>query len=147
VARWLARRLAPYGADVVLSPALGGLIIGHEVAEALGVPFRFCERQDGEMVLRRGFTVAAAERVIIVEDVVTTGRSTREVMALATAAGARVAATASILDRSGGSHGLQVPFVSLLRLDLPVAEPASCDLCARGVAIEKPGSRPAVTGR
>ncbi len=129
--------------DSVLAPALGGVIIGHEVAAALDVPFRFTERgADGAMALRRGFHLAPDETVVLVEDVVTTGRSTRETAALAAAAGARVAAVGSILDRSGGAAPFDVPFVSLLRLDLPTWKPEDCPLCREGGTAEKPGSRP-----
>jgi orotate phosphoribosyltransferase len=129
--------------DSVLSPALGGVIIGHEVAAALGAPFRFAEREGGGLRLRRGFSLRAGERIVVVEDVVTTGKSTLETAALAEAAGARVVAIASIIDRSGGRHGFRLPYVSLLALDLPTWEPGECPLCREGgpPAI-KPGSRP-----
>jgi orotate phosphoribosyltransferase len=132
--------------DSVLAPAMGGLLIGHEVAAALGVPFRFSERiADGTMALRRGFALAAGERVAVVEDVVTTGRSTRETIALAEAGGARVVGVGALLDRSGGGEDgspFAVPFVSLARLDLPAWRPEECPRCAAGEPIEKPGSRP-----
>jgi orotate phosphoribosyltransferase len=129
--------------DSVLSPALGGVVIGHEVAAALGVPFRFTERAaGGEMVLRRGFRLAPGEVVTVVEDVVTTGRSTRETIAVALAAGAQVAAVGAILDRSGGAGLFEVPFVSLAGLDLPTWQGADCPLCRDGSVAEKPGSRP-----
>ncbi len=129
--------------DSVLSPALGGVIIGHEVAAALGTPFRFAEREGGGLRLRRGFSLRAGERVVVVEDVVTTGRSTLETAALAEAAGARVVAIASIIDRSGGRHGFRVPYVSLLALDLPAWDPSECPLCRDGgPPAVKPGSRP-----
>jgi orotate phosphoribosyltransferase len=127
---------------------MGGLLIGHEVAAALGVPFRFVEREtaaggEARMTLRRGFALRAGERVAIVEDVVTTGKSTRETAAVAAALGATVVAAAAILDRSGGRFDAGVPFASLARLDLPTWEPAACPLCAEGGRAEKPGSRPA----
>ena len=106
-------------ADSVLSPALGGVIIGHEVASALDVPFRFVEREGSGLALRRGFELATGERVVVVEDVVTTGKSTLETAAVAEAAGALVVAIGSILDRSAGRHGFGVPYASLLALDLP----------------------------
>lgn len=127
----------------VLAPAMGAVLIGHEVAAALGVPFRFTERTgDGEMALRRGFRLAPGERVVIVEDAVTTGRSTRETAELARAAGAEVLAVGAILDRSGGAADLGVPFVALARLDLPTHRPQECPLCAAGEPVVKPGSRP-----
>jgi orotate phosphoribosyltransferase len=138
----LAERLREHAPESVLSPALGGVIIGHEVAAALGVPFRFTERQEGTMALRRGFALGPGERVAVVEDVVTTGKSTRECAALAEAAGARVVAIGSILDRSGGGHGFASPYAALLRLDFPAYPAADCPLCAAGGSPEKPGSRP-----
>jgi orotate phosphoribosyltransferase len=138
----LAERLREHSPESVLSPALGGVIIGHEVASALGVPFRFTERQEGTMALRRGFAIAPAERVAVIEDVVTTGKSTRECAAVAEAAGARVVAIGSILDRSGGQHGFSAPYAALLSLDFPTYPPDSCPLCAAGGTAEKPGSRP-----
>lgn len=132
--------------DSVLAPAMGGLLIGHEVAAALGVPFRFTERDaGGAMALRRGFALAAGEEVAVVEDVVTTGRSTRETIELAEAAGARVVGVGALLDRSGGGEGASpfaVRFVALARLDLPTWRPEECPRCAAGEPVEKPGSRP-----
>ncbi len=138
----LAERLRAFSPESILSPALGGVIIGHEVAAALGVPFRFSERQEGAMTLRRGFVLAPGERVAVIEDVVTTGKSTRECAALATAAGAEVVAIGSILDRSGGQHAFGVPYEALLQLDFPTYPAESCPLCAAGGEAEKPGSRP-----
>lgn len=129
-------------ADSVLSPALGGVIIGHEVAAALGVPFRFAERQGSALVLRRGFALRRGERVVIVEDVVTTGMSTLETAALAAAQGAEVVAVGSLIDRSGGHHGFGMPFAHLLQLELPTWSEGSCPLCAEGSVAVKPGSRP-----
>lgn len=138
----LAAALATTQADSVLAPALGGVIIGHEVAAALGLPFRFAEREDVRMALRRGFALSRGERVVVVEDVVTTGKSTAETIAVATEAGAEVVAVGSIIDRSGRRHGFGVPYVALVSLDLPVYEAAECPLCAAGDAPVKPGSRP-----
>jgi orotate phosphoribosyltransferase len=128
---------------VVLSPALGGVVIGHEVGRALGVRALFAERQDGVLTLRRGFTLSESDRVLVVEDVLTTGGSTRETMQVATAAGARVVGVASIVDRSGGLAVFDVPYHALLAVDLPTYEPADCPLCAQGLPVVKPGSRPA----
>jgi len=141
VGQSLAALLSPYEPQSVLAPALGGLIIGYEVARALQVPFRFSERKGGEMMLRRGFRMEQDERVVIVEDVVTTGRSTLETVALAKAAGARVTALASIIDRSGGSTGFDRPYESLLAVDLGTWDPDECPLCAGGVETDAPGSR------
>lgn len=138
----LADALRAYAPDSVLAPALGGVIIGHEVAAALGVPFRFAERQGEALALRRGFVLPPGERVVVVEDVVTTGKSTRETADLALAAGALVVAIGSIIDRSGGRHGFDRPFAALLGLDFPTYEAARCPLCAEGGVAIKPGSRP-----
>jgi orotate phosphoribosyltransferase len=138
----LAEKLRHLEPESVLSPALGGVIIGHEVAAALGVPFRFTERQEGAMALRRGFSLAPDERVVVVEDVVTTGKSTKECAAVAAGVGARVVGIGSILDRSGGAHGFEPPYAALLRLDFPTYPAQSCPLCAAGGVAEKPGSRP-----
>ncbi len=142
--RELASRL-PESPQAVLSPALGGIIIGHEVARAAGARFLFTERdQQGRTTLRRGFALHRGERVVVVEDVVTTGRSTREVMDLARAAGAEVCAVAAIVDRSprrGGKSDFGLPFVALLWLEVPAFPPEQCELCRRGVPLEKPGSR------
>jgi orotate phosphoribosyltransferase len=138
----LAEELRQFHPDSVLSPALGGVIIGHEVAAALGVQFRFTERKGEEMGLRRGFSLRQGERVVVVEDVVTTGRSTLETAALATGRGARVVAIGSIIDRTGGRSPFDIPFRSLLALDLPSYTAATCPLCQAGSTPEKPGSRP-----
>jgi orotate phosphoribosyltransferase len=139
----LAEELRAFHPDSVLAPALGGVIIGHEVAASLGVPFRFSERKGEEMGLRRGFTLRQGERVVIVEDVVTTGRSTLETAALATGRGARVVAVGAIIDRTVGRDPFDVPFRALLPLDLPSYTPNECPVCqAGGQPPEKPGSRP-----
>lgn len=144
----LAEQLRQFHPDSVLSPALGGVIIGHEVAAGLGVPFRFTERKGEEMGLRRGFTLRQGERVVIVEDVVTTGRSTLETASLATARGARVVAVGAIIDRTAGRDPFDVPFRSLLQLDLPSYAPAECPACRSGaLPAEKPGSRPEAAAR
>jgi orotate phosphoribosyltransferase len=137
----LASEAQGHGVNVVLSPAIGGIVIGQEVARALGVRAIFAERQDGALTLRRGFTLTAADRVLVVEDVLTTGGSTRETMNVANAAGAEVVAACAIIDRSGGSHGLDVPFRSLVSLEFPTYQPESCPLCAEGRPVVKPGSR------
>jgi orotate phosphoribosyltransferase len=130
------------GATAVLSPALGGIVIGQEVARALDVRAIFAERQDGALQLRRGFSLAASDQVLVVEDVVTTGGSTRETMEVARAAGATVVGACAMVDRSGGSQGLDVPFHALLRMTLPTYQEAQCPLCAQGLPVTKPGSRP-----
>jgi orotate phosphoribosyltransferase len=142
----LAEALRSFHPDSVLSPALGGILIGYEVAAALGVPFRFAERKGEELGLRRGFSLRQGERVVIVEDVVTTGRSTLETAALATGRGARVVAIGAIIDRTGGQAPFDVPFRSLMTLGLPSYAPADCPQCQAGSSPEKPGSRPEPPG-
>lgn len=138
----LADGMGRIGVSSVLSPAMGGLIIGYAVASALGVPFRFVERTEGRMALRRGFSLTPGEKIVIVEDVVTTGKSTLEAMEVARDQGAEIGAVASILDRTEGSSPFQVPFVSLFDLTLPTYAPDDCPLCAAGQGLVKPGSRP-----
>jgi orotate phosphoribosyltransferase len=138
--RAIAERTRDLRPTVVLSPALGGVVIGHEVARALGVRAIFAERQDGALMLRRGFVVGESDRVLVVEDVLTTGGSTRETMQVAKAAGGHVVGAASIVNRSTGTP-LDVPYVALLDLALPVYEPDTCPLCAQGLPVVKPGSR------
>jgi orotate phosphoribosyltransferase len=132
------RALAP---QVVLSPALGGIVIGQEVGRALGVRAIFAERQGTDLMLRRGFTLAPGERVLVVEDVVTTGGSTRETIDVARAAGAVVVGAASIIDRSGGQTAIDVPYHALATMALPTYAPDACPLCAAGSTAVKPGSR------
>jgi len=134
----LTRALRP---TVVLSPALGGVVIGHEVARALGVRALFAERQDGALTLRRGFTLSETDRVLVVEDVLTTGGSTRETMQVAKAAGGGVVGAAAIVNRSGGSAKFDVPFHALLDIDVPTYEHGTCPLCAAALPLVKPGSR------
>jgi orotate phosphoribosyltransferase len=139
--RAIADRVRELRATVVLSPALGGVVIGHEVGRALGVRAIFAERQEGRLTLRRGFALAPTDRVLVVEDVMTTGGSTRETIEVARAAGGQVVGTASIVDRSGGALTFDVPYTSLLDVALPTFEPDACPLCAQGIAVVKPGSR------
>jgi len=141
--RGIAAQVKSVGPTVVLSPALGGLIIGHEVARALGVRAIFAERAGGSaLTLRRGFTLAPGDRVLVVEDVFTTGKSTRETMDVAREAGASVVAAAAIVDRSGGEIDFGVPSYALVSLSVPTYEADRCPLCAQGVPVIKPGSRP-----
>lgn len=137
------RRLAStLKVGVVASPAIGGLIIGHEVARALGARFIFTERDpDGRMVLRRGFTVEPGDTAAVVEDVITTGGTTREVIDVIKAAGAHVIGAGSIIDRSGGTVDLGTPRVALKTLQVTAYQPESCPLCAEGGVAVKPGSR------
>jgi orotate phosphoribosyltransferase len=139
--RALAAALRDLGANAVLSPAIGGIVIGQEVGRALGVRALFAEREDGVLTLRRGFTLGGGDRVLVIEDVVTTGGSTRETMAVARAAGALVVGAGSIIDR-GAATDLGVPYVALAKVELPTYPPESCPLCAAGQPAVKPGSRP-----
>jgi orotate phosphoribosyltransferase len=144
--RELARMLSGLAQEkvsLVVSPALGGLIIGHETARALGVRFLFTERDtDRRMSLRRGFSIGAGERAFIVEDVITTGGSTKEVIDIVRAAGGIAVAAGSIIDRSGGTADLGIPRVALETLTVEGFDPAQCPMCRRGEPVTKPGSRP-----
>jgi orotate phosphoribosyltransferase len=139
------RQYAPAGVKLVAAPALGGLIVGHEVARALGARFLFTERDANtkEMALRRGFTVSPGETALVVEDVITTGGSTQDVIEVLTAAGAKVLAAGSIIDRSGGHANVGVPRVALATLQVAAHYPEQCPMCALGIPVVKPGSRPA----
>lgn len=127
----------------VASPAIGGLVIGFGVAQALGVRFIWTERQEGVMTLRRGFTVNEGERILVVEDVITTGGSTRECIAALEKHGATVVAAASIIDRSNDTADVGVPRISLVSLDVPTYSMTDCPMCERGDTLIKPGSRTA----
>jgi orotate phosphoribosyltransferase len=127
--------------ETVAAPAIGGLIIGYEVARSLGAKFIWTEREDKAMTLRRGFTVRAGESILVVEDVITTGGSTRETIETLRRAGARVVGAASIIDRSSGRADVGVPRVALATLDVPAVAPSACEACARGEEAIKPGSR------
>jgi orotate phosphoribosyltransferase len=137
------RELTPDATGIVASPALGGVIIGHEVARALGARFIFTERDTiGKMTLRRGFSVTPGEQAVVVEDVITTGGSTREVVETLQAAGAVVRAAGSIIDRSGGTAEVGTPRIALATLKVESWPPEFCPLCAQGIPVVKPGSRP-----
>ncbi len=137
----LADSVRSLGATAVLSPALGGIVIGQEVARGLGVRALFAERQGGALTLRRGFALSPDDKVLVVEDVVTTAGSTRETMAVAEQHGATVVGACSIVDRSNGTHGLELPYAALLPMDLPTYQESECPLCEQGIAVVKPGSR------
>jgi orotate phosphoribosyltransferase len=137
----LAERVRDLRPQVVLSPALGGIVIGQEVGRALGIRAVFAERQEGRLMLRRGFSLEPGERVVVIEDVVTTGGSTRETIDVARAAGATVVGAAAIIDRGAGTERLDVPFHALASLALPTYDPESCPQCAAGQRVVKPGSR------
>ena len=129
--------------EAVASPAIGGLIIGFVVAQALDVPFTWTERENGVMTLRRGFNVRDGEKILVVEDVITTGGSTRECISALENRGAQVVGAASIIDRSNGTADVGVPRISLATLDVPVYQPEECPLCSTGTKAVKPGSRTA----
>jgi orotate phosphoribosyltransferase len=139
--RAIAEQFSAGGVETVVAPAIGGIIFGWEVARALGVRSIWTEREEGRMTLRRGFKVRPGERVLVVEDVITTGGSTRETCDALRAAGALVVGAASIIDRSCGRSDVGVPRVALATLDVPAVAPADCPLCAQGVPAVKPGSR------
>ncbi len=127
--------------DLVIAPALGGVIVAHEVARALGVRALFTERQDSTMTLRRGFQIQPGERCFVVEDVVTTGGSTREVIEVVRALGGIVAGAGSLIDRSGGAVDLGVPRHALATLEVPSYKAEDCPMCKEGSTAIKPGSR------
>lgn len=136
----LSKMLTSFGADLIVSPAVGGIIMGYEVAKQLGIKNIFAERVDGKMTLRRGFELKDS-KVIIVEDVVTTGGSVKEIIELVENAGSKVLAVASIVDRSNGAVDFGVPFVNLLSVQVQSYPPEECPLCKSGVPTERPGSR------
>lgn len=140
----LADKFSSLDVNLVATPAIGGILVGHEVARALGVRSVFSEREDGVMKFRRGLDVDSGNRVVVVEDVITTGGSIRETMAAIVSAGAEVIAAGCIVDRSGGKTDLGCSLESLLQLTFPVYEPDDCPLCQNGTAAVKPGSK--ITG-
>ena len=135
-ARWRGHK-----PDLILSPAMGGLIIGYETARAFGVDFLFTERENGAMTLRRGFSLKKGAKVIIVEDVFTTGKSTRETAAVAAKCSASVIGAMSVINRMETGKELEFPSVSLLKTDLTLYKPGACPLCAQKLPLVKPGSR------
>lgn len=137
----LAGRTGHLQPTVVLSPALGGIVIGQEVGRALGVRAIFAERQDGVLTLRRGFSVSPSDRVLVVEDVITTGGSTRETIDVATLAGAHVLGAAAIIDRGTDPARLNLPLYALVELQVPTYRPEGCPMCASDIPVVKPGSR------
>jgi orotate phosphoribosyltransferase len=141
--RALAEKFQGQGIALIASPAIGGIVIGHEVARALGARFVWTEREAGQMTLRRGFTIAPGEKTLIVEDVITTGGSTRETIEAVRSTGADVVGAASIIDRSGGAADVGVPLTSLASLRVLSVESSACDACKLGEPVTKPGSRKA----
>ena len=137
----LAALLRRYEPEAILSPALGGMIIGHETARALGVPFLFAEQKEDRFLFRRGFSLRPGECVSIVEDVVTTGGSVIRVMEAAEEQGARVLSIGALVDRSDGKARFAVPFHPVAKLTLSTYAPERCPLCRQGLPLRKPGSR------
>jgi len=141
LAELLSEGFDPSEIDVVVSPALGGIIIGHEVARAIRRRAIFCEREKGKMKLRRGFRIRKGERCLVIEDVFTTGGSIREVMENIKKEKGEVAGVGVLVDRSKRRGNIGVRFHSLLKLNLPLYKPEDCPLCKEGVPLRKPGSR------
>jgi len=137
----LGDKLRGMNVQKIVAPALGGVIIGYTVAEALDVPSIFTERKEGAMTLRRGFAIDEGERIVIVEDVVTTGKSTKETADVVKQHGGDVAGFASIMNRSGKANPFDAPYESLMSLALETYDEASCPLCKAGVPLDAPGSR------
>jgi len=137
----LAAKLRHLGAAVVAAPALGGVLVAHEVARALGVRALFTERQEGTMTLRRGFSLVPGEPVLVVEDVITTGLSTRETIQCIEQAGGKVVGAGALIDRSGGKADLGLPKAALATLAIQNYNPTDCPLCKAGSPAIKPGSR------
>lgn len=142
VCKALAEKLAGDKIDLVVSPAIGGILMGYEVARQLGVPNIFAERENGEMTLRRGFSIEKGTKVVVVEDVVTTGGSVKEVVKLVQGLGAEVVAVASLVDRSNGNVDFGVKYVNLISMEVVSYDADECPLCKEGkIELTKPGSR------
>ena len=129
-----------FTADGVIAPALGGLVVGHEIARELGVRFIFAEKQDNRLVMRRGFKIRAGERFVVAEDVITRGGRVDETIAIVEAAGGVAAAIGVLVDRSGGKASFKPPVFSLLKMEPVTYEPGKCPLCAKKVPMDHPGS-------
>ena len=138
--RAIAEHFTDAEIETVTSPAIGGLIIGYEVAKALNVRFIWTERENGVMTLRRGFSIKENEKILVVEDVITTGGSTRECIEALESRGAKVVGAASIIDRSNGAADVGVPRISLASLEVPTYKPEICPMCENGEKAVKPGS-------
>ncbi|MDN5294139.1 MAG: orotate phosphoribosyltransferase, partial [Eubacteriales bacterium] len=137
----LAEGFKDAGVEAVIGPAMGGIIVAHEVGRALGTRAFFAEREQGVMTLRRGFTLEPGTRVLVCEDVVTTGGSVREVMEVVREKGAQVVGVGVLVDRSGGKVDFGVPLRALLTMEIPSYDAAECPLCREGLPLVKPGSR------
>ena len=137
----LAKQYKEDNVELVIGPAIGAIQMAYEVGKQLGVKNIFAEREDGKMTLRRGFTIEKGQRVLIVEDVVTTGGSVREVMELVNEAGGKIVGIGSIVDRTGGKIVFGVPYKSAFSMDITSYEPDDCPICKSGTPLVKPGSR------
>ena len=137
----LAAKVKPFGAATVVSPAMGGLVIGQEVARQLGVRFIFVEKEDGKLVLRRGFRIAPGEQILVVEDVVTQGGRVQETLEIVRAHGGNILAAAAIVDRSNGTVNFGVPFASLISLKVEAFEPDKLPPDLAKIPAVKPGSK------
>jgi len=129
--------------DVVVSPAIGGIVVGQEIARLLGVRSIFTERKEGTMMLRRGFEIKPGEKILVAEDVTTTGGSVKEVINVLKASGAELIGVTAVVDRSGGNAVFDAPYFSLLQYEVTNHDPKDCPLCESGVPAIKPGSRKA----
>ena len=141
VCRFLAEKFAGLSIESVISPAVGGLIVGQEVARALGCRAIFADKEDGQLLLKRGFSIRPGEKVLVAEDVVTKGGRVQQTIDLVRSKGGEVVGVAVVVDRSGGAATFDVPFFSALKLTLPAWDPAVCKLCAAGVPVDRPGSK------
>ncbi len=141
VCRHIAAGFADSGVETVISPAVGGLIVGQEVARALGCRAIFADKENGELILKRGFSIRPGERVLVAEDVVTKGGRVQQTIDLVRAHGGEVVGVAVVVDRSGGKASFDVPLHSALKLDLPTFEPENCPCCREGIPLERPGSK------
>ncbi|MFA7232143.1 MAG: orotate phosphoribosyltransferase [Victivallaceae bacterium] len=141
VCRHLAEKFKTCKIDAVISPAVGGLIVGQEVARALGVKAIFADKEEGELVLKRGFTIKPGEKILVAEDVITRGGRVQQTIDLVRSFGAEVVGIAVIVDRSGGAAQFDVPHQCLIKLELETYDPDNCPLCKNGLPMERPGSK------
>lgn len=137
----LAKKVAELGATAVISPAVGGLIVGQDVARELKCRAVFADKENDNLILKRGFELKPGEKVVVAEDVVTRGGRVQQTIDLVRQLGAEPVAALAIVDRSGGNASFDIPFHSLLKLDLPTYEPTACPMCAAGEGIDRPGSK------
>lgn len=139
--REIADRYRDSGVTLVVGPAIGGVIIAYETARALGVRSIFCEREEGKLTLRRGFHISPEDKVLVVEDIVTTGGSVKEVLSVVEESGAEIVGVGLLVDRSGGKVDLGYRTEALLTMQVTTYQPEACPLCQEGKPIVKPGSR------